>query len=272
MSAARRAYQKTLDKLAVAPDPAAFEKATKAWHKMVSDTNEVMRSFGNRFEITSKLPTAVADKATVRAQASALHHRNKPETVLDALTVSELRTRAVGQLGEPMARTGLERKAMPSVSELRDLPTTPSWLGRRLAQLLDGYERAHLIGPGFGAEDIVALMLAPHSVNQFVQNRWIEKVLRKAAERLEVNIVAVARGREIAIPLANGKYDYVKILDEVSYFLKGVDGKPMRYKNALGQRVPMSFTIEIEPGRGWKAHFNLPEGSVPPSMDLSGTF
>ena len=253
MRAARRAYQETLDKLAVAPDPAAFEKATKAWHKMVSDTNEVMRSFGNRFEITSKPPhgsRGQGDRPCAGQRATPPQQARDGPRRAHGLRASDPGGRPARRADGPDGS-----RAQGDAERLRDSrrPTTPSWLGRRLAQLLDGYERAHLIGPGFGAEDIVALMLAPHSVNQFVQNKWIEKVLRKAAERLEVNIVAVARGREIAIPLANGKFDYVKVLDEVTYFLKDVDGKPMRFKNALGQRVPMSFTIEIEPGRGWKA-------------------
>ena len=79
------------------------------------------------------------------------------------------------------------------------------------------------------------------------------------------------RASQLVIPLKNGKFDYVKILDEVSYY-KDVSGRPMMYTNALGKKVPMSFTIEIEPGRGWTAHFNLPPGSVPQGMPLSGTF
>jgi hypothetical protein len=115
-------------------------------------------------------------------------------------------------------------------------------------------------------------MLAPHGVNQLVQNKGIEKILRDAAAMGDVNIVAVARGRELAIPLANGKFESVQILEQVTYFVRDADGQPIKFRNAQGKEVPMRFSIEVEPGRGWRADFDLPPGLVDPSLPLSGTF
>ena len=229
MRTARETFADIVDKLGVPPDPAAYQAATRRLLAVVSETNEVLRSFGKRFEVTAE-HVPIADEATAAARANALHHRNSAEKVFDALAVAEVKARAVGELGEPLARRlpglGLEKKAALSVSRVRKLKTSPKWLARRLGDLLRGYQRAHLIGPGFGGEATAGLMLAPHGVNQLVQNKGIEKLLRDAAALGEVHIVAVARGRELAIPMANGTFESIHVLEEVTYLVRDVAPSP----------------------------------------------
>ena len=43
---------------------------------------------------------------------------------------------------------------------------------------LPGYERAHLSGKGFGRESPLGVFYAPREVNQVLQNRGIEKLIR----------------------------------------------------------------------------------------------
>ena len=89
---------------------------------------------------------------------------------------------------------------------------------------------------------------------------------------MDVHIEAVATGRRLAIPEANGKFDTVQILDKVEYRIKGADGTPKTFVNANGKEVEMTFTIDIVPGRGWKVTYNLPSGAIPKKMPMSGTF
>lgn len=278
MRQGRQAYREALERLGDPPNAAAFDDATRAFQKVVSDTNEVMRSFGERFAVTSAPPVHVADAATARSRAGALHHSNTPEKVLDALTTSRVGASAAGELGEPLARSlpgvGLEGKAALSARGLGRLSnTSPSWLGRKLARMFRGYQRAHLVGPGFGGEAVAGLMLAPHGVNQLVQNKGIEKVLRDAAALGgEVHVKAVATGRELTIPLTRGRYDTIQVLDKVVYHVLDGAGDPKLVRNANGVLVPLTYTIEVVPGRGWQVTHTLPPGLIDPSLPMSGTY
>ena len=118
--------------------------------RIVRKTNMVMRSFGEPVRREEDSKPRVANEATVRTNANSLHHRHKPETVFDKLTVSARGDARGRPARRPAAAREARRKASPSVRKIQRMETSPAWLGRRLAHLLRGYQRAHLIGPGFG--------------------------------------------------------------------------------------------------------------------------
>jgi hypothetical protein len=193
--------------------------------------------------------------------------------VVDALTAWDVATRATGQLSEPLSRRlpGLNmQQYLISAREIGRLPTSPPWLGRRLARMFRRWEQAHLIGPGFGAELFEGIMLAPRGVNQIVQNKGIEDALRSASGLHDVHISVRGRGRRLAIPLDNGTFEHVDIMEAVDYHMYDSRGRPLYFKDANGVRRKMVFSIEVDADAHWRVHADLPPGSITPAMPMQG--
>lgn len=148
--------------------------------------------------------------------------------------------RARGRVAEPLARNlpgmGLERY-MLAARELRGLPTIPPALAGELADLLRGYHRAHLIGPGFGGELSEGLMFAPERVNLEAQNEGVEHFIRRAREAsgVELSVKARARGARLIVPLTNNRIEYVDVLRHVEYRITGTrdNGEQIHYLVAI---------------------------------------
>jgi hypothetical protein len=141
--------------------------------------------------------------------------------VLSATEVMDVNVSATGTLGEPLARNlpgvGLEGYLL-TPRQIGELLTDPAGLGQRLAQLLAGYHRAHMVGPGFGDELFAGIMLAPAAFNLDTQNKGIEALLRAFASRGEdVQVTIHATGTRHAIPMANGSVEHVDILKSITY-------------------------------------------------------
>lgn len=266
-------------------DPAAAARAVEDLQRAVSDANETLRSFGRRFESVStgdRLPpsgalpagttpppgSAAADALAAQARLAALGGPSATAAQLsDALRFSDLQVSATGVLSEPLARSlsgmGQERYVLRP-SGIRALPTSPAWLAGRLADLVAGWERAHLIGPGFGGELFAGLMLAPWGVNQLAQNRGAERILRQLAEARRstggpaVAPTVTATGRRLAIPLANGGFEFADLLTSV------------RYELPRPGRAPVRIEIHVNPDGSWRVSHNLPAGTWPSDVPLTG--
>ena len=85
--------------------------------------------------------------------------------------------------------------------------------------LLRGWQRAHLIGPGFGTELFTGMMLAPEHVNQHAQNKGVEHFIRTAAEieGAEVSVRVRADGRRLEVPLRGGGTEHIDVLTQIDY-------------------------------------------------------
>ncbi|GAA4878632.1 polymorphic toxin type 4 domain-containing protein [Actinomycetospora straminea] len=252
-------------------DPVAAHEAAEELRRMVAEANETLRLFGDRFEVRTTgdrvvptRPDPAAAAGTVDADLLAVRHALTAERVhapagelFGVLTVAEPTVRADGVLGEPLARdlpdVGLE-KHLPTPDDIRGLPTDPPWLAARLADLLTSagheWERAHLIGPGFGAELFEGITLAPRGVNQIAQNRGIEGFLRHAAETVggDVRVAAEVHSRRLAIPLAGGTFEHIDVMESVHYRVPVQDGPPLIYD------------IYVNPDGSWHVEHNLPAG------------
>jgi hypothetical protein len=144
-----------------------------------------------------------------------------PSPLVSGLQERPIDVRGSGRVNEPLARdlpsVGLEQYAL-TPRDLAELSTVPPGLGRQLAELLSGYHRAHLIGPGFGGELFEGLMLAPEVVNLEAQNKGVEKFIRNmAATGTDVHVEAHASGRQLLVPLADGTVEAVDVLTRVEY-------------------------------------------------------
>ena len=175
---------------------------------------------------------------------------------------------ASGRISEPLARdlpgVGLERY-MLTPAEIGALHTEPEGLAERLALMLQGYHRAHLIGPGFGGELFEGLMLAPEHVNLQAQNEGVEHFIRSAAEAgVEVTLDTQAHGSRLEVPLEGGEIEHVDILSSVEYRITGV----------VGDGDPVTFIVRITvgppPGGAVEIHSTIPQGA--PGADVLATF
>ncbi|WP_462202696.1 polymorphic toxin type 4 domain-containing protein [Frankia sp. CcWB3] len=263
--------------------PVSQAEAT-ALREVVHRANEVLRSFGRRFEVlhggserippTRPVPPAAeaalapgspgALAVAARRRVAALTATASPSHLFDALEFAPLDVTASGGLGAPLARDlpgiGLEALAL-TPEQIRALPTNPPWLASRLAAAVEGWERAHLVGPGFGGELFAGLMLAPEGVNQTAQNRIIEEALRVAATVVaDPEVTVRAEGRRLAVPLRDGSFEFVDVLHRVTYDLDQPSG------------VPLLFVIEVQPDGHWRVTQNdLPPGSFRGDAPTSGT-
>jgi hypothetical protein len=179
--------------------------------------------------------------------------------LLEELRLSELDVIAEGSLREPIARAGLE-KVQLTPAQISRLRTVPAGLAARLAKLLEGWQRAHLIGPGFGSELVEGIMLAPEGVNQLVQNKGFEDALRRAhGVGADVPLSGRAKGRRLAIPLLGGGTEVVDVLDSVHYEIP------------RARREPIRFDITIHPDGSWSAtHHGTLDGHWPADVPLAG--
>ncbi|KLL09610.1 polymorphic toxin type 4 domain-containing protein [Protofrankia coriariae] len=180
--------------------------------------------------------------------------------LLDELRLGGLDVVAEGSLREPIARAGLE-KAQLRPAQIAGLKTVPPRLATRLAKLLERWQRAHLVGPGFGTELVEGIMLAPDGVNQLVQNRGFEDALRRAhGLGADVPLTARAKGRRLAIPLRDGTTEVVDVLESVHYEIPREGREPVR------------FDITVSPDGRWSAtHHGSLDGYWPADVPLAGT-
>jgi hypothetical protein len=127
----------------------------------------------------------------------------------------------------------------------------PNWQGKYTPGkeiVIDGtplrtYERAHTWGPGFGHESIYGIMLAPSEVNQAIQNRGIEKVIRDLHRyitpggRVEVEVITRPHPHR-------PEYGDARFLASAEYTVKVVapDGSSVEFKT----------TFEVDPPPGGK--------------------
>ena len=183
----------------------------------ISRAGEILRSNGESlWEIHSPdhpAPSAV-DADEVRdaiADAGGVKSMS-PAAVLSATEVMDLDVSATGKIGEGLPRMGLEEIQM-TPEKIGTLKTDPPELAQRLARMLDGYHRAHMVGPGFGDELTAGIMLAPSNFNLNTQNKGIERLLRGQ----DVVVTIQATGTRHAIPLKGGGVEHVDILTSVTY-------------------------------------------------------
>ncbi|MGE5697823.1 MAG: polymorphic toxin type 4 domain-containing protein [Candidatus Sericytochromatia bacterium] len=220
---------------------------------------EILRSYGPKFTAT---PETVGPRR--RARDSLV--RGVPERPISV--------EASGVVGEPIARDlpglGLE-EYMLAPRKLEKLPTRTEGLGEQLAQLLRGWHRAHLIGPGFGTELFTGLMLAPEDVNLRVQNDGVEHFIRTAAAHedvAEVNVSARAEGRRLEVPLKKGTAD-VDVLSRVEYKIT------VELKAAVeGQGASRTYDVVIEIGPPPEGTIRV-DSTIPadaPGGDVLATF
>ena len=192
----------------------------------ISRASEILRSNGESlWDIHSPdhpAPTAVdADEVREAIDAAGGLGSMTPAAVLSATEVMDVNVSATGTLGEPLARNlpgvGLEGYLL-TPRQIGELLTDPPGLGQRLAQLLAGYHRAHMVGPGFGDELFAGIMLAPAAFNLDTQNKGIEALLRALREQGEdVQVTIHATGTRHAIPLEGGGVEHVDILTSITY-------------------------------------------------------
>lgn len=193
---------------------------------------ETLRSYGPQF--TAEVPT--------------VGPRSR-DPLIKGIQDRPITVSASGVVGEPLDRNlpglGLEEYMLPA-RELAQLETKRAGIGKKLADLR-GWQRAHLIGPGFGTELFTGMMLAPESVNQVVQNEGVEHFIRTAAgiDGAEVTVSATAQGRRLEVGLKGNGVEHIDVLTRVDYTIK--------IKLEGGRTETHSVAIEIGPP---------PEGAV----------
>jgi hypothetical protein len=143
---------------------------------------------------------------------------------------------------------------------IRALATDPPGLADRLADVVAGWERAHMVGPGFGSEEFLGIMLAPWGVNQVAQRQGIEAFLRWARDNgYTTDPFIRAAGRRLAIPLEGGGYDYVDILTSIHYEIPRAGA------------LALTFDITVQPDGSWTVVHNLPPVASCADIPLSGS-
>lgn len=282
LAAAMRKLEDAIDAYRKNPgsDAAAAAAASDALQREYAAANESLRKAAGDFDALTtgdvvpgrKLPPGATGRtgpnAEVAARADAVRARLAADPalvqapraqLLDELHLSDLDVIADGALREPVERGGFERVLL-AVGAIRTRETVPPGLGARLAKLVEGWQRAHLIGPGFGSELIEGIMLAPEGINQLVQNKGLEKILRDAhALGADVPLTARAKGRRLAVPMRDGTTEIVDILDSVHYEIPR-EGRP-----------PVIFDITVNPDGSWTAsHHGTLDGVWDPAVPLSG--
>lgn len=71
-------------------------------------------------------------------------------------------------------------------------------------------------------------MLAPAGLNLDAQNRGVERFIRASDDAgIDVRLDASVKGRRLAIPLADGSFEYVDVLTQVSYTIHRRTGGPL---------------------------------------------
>lgn len=280
LAAAMQRLQDALEQYAAHPGgtDAAASAATAALQREWAAANEALRQAAGDFDVIvhgDVLPgrpggpagVGASADAAARAESVGARLRSTPAVadlprpqLLDELKLSDLDVIAEGSLREPINRGGLEKVQLTS-SALESLPTTPKRLAARLASFFRRWQRAHLIGPGFGSELSEGVMLAPEGVNQLVQNKGFENALRQAhGLGPDVPLTARAKGRRLVIPLRDKPPEIVDILESVHYEIPRAGRDPIR------------FDITVNPDGTWTAtHHGSLDGFWPADVPLSGT-
>ena len=199
----------------------------------VARAGEILRSYGPGFRATQETS---APSAT---------------PLIEGVPETTHAVRAEGDITEPLARdlpgVGLEGY-MLTPQELAGLPTAPPGLARQLADLLRGYHRAHLVGPGFGAELFEGIMLAPEDVNLHAQNEGVEHFIRSAAAAgVDVHLATQASGRRLRVRLQDGGVEHVDVLSRVEYTITGSveGGDPVTFTVVIDVGAPPNGSVEV---------------------------
>jgi hypothetical protein len=260
-------------------DAASAAAAADALQREYAAANETLRAAAGDFDVVvtgdvlpgrplpSGAPRRTGALAEVTARAEVIRAQlvADPKLVdlpraqlLDLLHLSDLDVIAEGTLREPVKRGGFERVQYTS-GEIRGFKTAPRGLAARLAKLVEHWQRAHLIGPGFGTELIEGIMLAPEGVNQLAQNKAFENILRTAqGAGIDIPLTARAKGRRLAVPLANGETALVDILHSVHYEVPR-EGRPV------------VVDITVHPDGNWSVdHHGTLDGVWPAEVPLAG--
>jgi hypothetical protein len=218
----------------------------------IARAGEVLRSSGDSLWKMDSPPDAgptAADGDAVRAKLAAAGDVDAmtPPAVLAATEAGPLNVAASGTLGEPLARdlpgVGLEGYIL-TPKDIAKLDTEPAGLGARLAQLIAGYHRAHMVGPGFGDELFAGIMMAPSAFNLDTQNKGIEALLRSLRARGEdVEVKIRATGTRHVLPLAGGGVEHVDILDSIRYEVRRPNGDVLVVEYHIGPPPQGTVTI-----------------------------
>jgi hypothetical protein len=115
---------------------------------------------------------------------------------------------------------GMNRKSAPNYN--RD----PEWTIHRAEQGLEGWQAAHLWGPGFGDEAAAGMFLSTFDMNQLWQNPGIEGFLRNL-RRLAARQGGIVRLRATATSYARTQYGGVALKD-VKYEFSVVTGSKVK--------------------------------------------
>jgi hypothetical protein len=121
-------------------------------------------------------------------------------------------------VGAPIQRANLEKKALES----------PGRAG------YSGYQRAHLLGPGFGKESSLGIFYAPEDVNQRLQRSGIELLIRAMYEKRYT-------GAEFRVSLTATPYPGTELLAKANYKLYG------RFAGAEWAQI-FEYTIKVGVG------------------------
>jgi hypothetical protein len=265
-------------------DGLTLAAAVANMRRQAARANELLRSGASAFEVTpltaEVLPpsraraagtvaepgsgAALADAARARVTALGPVTSASATEIFDALHLSSPEFVAEGTLRESLSRgeipgVGLEGYILGE-GGIRALTTDPPGLADRLADMVAGWERAHMIGPGLGSEEFLGLMLAPWGVNQVAQRQGIEAFLRSARDAaITTEPFIRATGRRLAIPLEGGGYDYVDVLTSSHYEIPRT-GVPA-----------LTFDITVQPDGSWSVVHSLPPGAPGAGIPLSGS-
>jgi hypothetical protein len=123
-----------------------------------------------------------------------------------------------------------------------------------------GYQEAHLIGPGFGGELFQGMALAPDNFNLVAQNQGIENFIRTARDAgVEVPIEVTYKITRLAVPMADGGFEYLDVLTGASYTIS----RPQ----SSAPPLQVIFELEEPPSRAWRTVRNdIPAGA--PGADV----
>ncbi|WP_125130397.1 polymorphic toxin type 4 domain-containing protein [Microbacterium sp. 10M-3C3] len=265
-------------------DAAAAEAAASELARMTNYAGEHLRANASGFEVSSlddvlppsRPPRADAPgavhEAHEAAQAARETLRARPDLVtsapaaelFDALQSGSPEFRAEGTMREGLARgevpgVGLEGY-MISAGEVGRLRTEPPGLAARLASFLFGWQRAHLVGPGFGSELFAGLALAPEGVNQIAQRQGIELLIRHLRDTgADPHATITAKVRRLAVPLASGSPEAVDVLSSIRYEVT-TSGRPAK----------VTFEITVHPDGSWSVTHDIPPGLPGADVALAG--
>ena len=185
------------------------------------------------------------------------------------------RTREVGASGtvsDSLAKRGGYEHALPTPSDIAKWPTEPRGLAAKLAELLAGFQRSHLVGPGAGTELRSGLVLAPEVVNQVIQNLGIEAFIRPwgraqvEGQPLDHRVEIRAQVRDIQVPLHDGSTRVITVLAAETYVIHGpegsyelsfvVNGNDIEItRNTIPRDAPGGDVL-ADPKKAWKEYQN----------------